>query len=130
MEAELLACGAIEEEAYYAGLARMYGLPFLPEIDPGLLVDHVHCDTQLAEPRMLRLHHTDRPPVVAVAAHILHMDGLAQRFLRHGHSTGSLVVTTPSAIRGRSGRSVKPAGSRMPSPACSIIFNRCRRVSS
>lgn len=99
VEAELLACGAIDEDAYFAGLARMYGLPFLPDIDPTLLVDHVQCDTQLAEPRMLRLHHADRPPVVAVAAHILHMDGLAQRFGRHGHGAGSLVVTTPSAIR-------------------------------
>lgn len=34
VEAELLASGVIEEEAYFAGLARMYGLPFLTEIDP------------------------------------------------------------------------------------------------
>lgn len=127
VEAELLACGAIEEEAYYAGLARMYGLPFLPEIDPGLLVDHVHCDTQLAEPRMLRLHHTDRPPVVAVAAHILHMDGLAQRFLRHGHSTGSLVVTTPSAIR----RAIWKVGeTRRVSDAVTGLFDHLQPLSA
>jgi cellulose synthase/poly-beta-1,6-N-acetylglucosamine synthase-like glycosyltransferase len=127
VEAELLACGAIEEQAYFAGLARMYGLPFLPEIDPGLVVDHVHCDTQLAEPRMLRLHHTDRPPVVAVAAHILHMDGLAQRFLRHGHSTGSLVVTTPSAIR----RAIWKVGeTRRVADAVTGLFDRLQPLSA
>lgn len=99
VEAELLASGAIDEDAYFAGLARMCGLPFLAEIDPALLVDHIQSDTQLVEPRMLRLHHADRPPVMAVAAHILHMEGLAKRFGRNGNSTGGLVVTTPSAIR-------------------------------
>lgn len=99
IEVELLASGAIEEEAYFAGLARMYGLPFLAEIDPSLLSDHAYGDTQLVEPRMLRLHHKDRPPVVAVAPQILHMEGLARRFGRHANGAGSLVVTTPSAIR-------------------------------
>jgi cellulose synthase/poly-beta-1,6-N-acetylglucosamine synthase-like glycosyltransferase len=99
VEAELLASGAIDEDAYFAGLARMYGLPFLAEIDPALLVDHIQSDTQLVEPRMLRLHHADRPPVMAVAAHILHMEGLAKRFGRNGNSAGGLVVTTPTAIR-------------------------------
>jgi cellulose synthase/poly-beta-1,6-N-acetylglucosamine synthase-like glycosyltransferase len=99
IEVELLASGAIEEEAYFAGLARMYGLPFLAEIDPSLLSDNAYGDTQLVEPRMLRLHHKDRPPVVAVAPQILHMEGLARRFGRHATGAGSLVVTTPSAIR-------------------------------
>lgn len=99
VETELLASGAIEEEAYYAGLARMYGLPFLAEIEPSLLVDHAYGDTQLAEPRMLRLHYFDRPPAMAIAPKILHMEGLAKRFGRHGHGAGSLVVTTPSSIR-------------------------------
>lgn len=99
VETELLASGAIDEEAYYAGLARMYGLPFLPEIEPSLLVDHAHGDTQLAEPRMLRLHYLDRPPVMAIVPKILHMEGLAKRFGRQGHGAGSLAVTTPSAIR-------------------------------
>ncbi|KPF59341.1 glycosyltransferase family 2 protein [Rhizobium sp. AAP116] len=99
VEAELLASGTIEEEAYFAGLARMYGLPFLPEIDPSLLVDHAYSDTQLAEPRMLRLHYSDRPPIVAIAPHILNMEGLAKRFGRNGPGAGTLVVTTPTAIR-------------------------------
>ncbi len=99
IETELLASGTIEEEAYFAGLARMYGLPFLAEIDPSLLVDHAHGDTQLAEPRMLRLHYSDRPPVMAIAPQILNMEGLAKRFGRHGSGAGTLVVTTPTAIR-------------------------------
>ncbi|MBC2771588.1 glycosyltransferase [Rhizobium sp. AQ_MP] len=99
VEAELLASGLIEEEAYFAGLARMYGLQFLPDIDLSLLVDYAHSDTQLAEPRMLRLHYSDRPPVMAIAPQIVHMEGLARRFGRHGHGAGSLVLTTPSAIR-------------------------------
>lgn len=99
VETELLASGAIEEKAYYAGLARMYGLPFIAEIEPSLLVDHAHGDTQLAEPRMLRLHYSDRPPVMVIVPKILHMEGLAKRFGRHGHGAGCLAVTTPSAIR-------------------------------
>jgi cellulose synthase/poly-beta-1,6-N-acetylglucosamine synthase-like glycosyltransferase len=99
VEAELLSSGLIEEEAYFAGLARMYGLPFLAEIDPSMLVDYAHSDSQLVEPRMLRLHHTDRPPVMAVAPQILHIEGLAKRFGRLSNAAGSLVVTTPSAIR-------------------------------
>lgn len=99
VEAELLSSGLIEEEAYFAGLARMYGLPFLAEIDPSMLIDYAHGDSQLVEPRMLRLHHTDRPPVMAVAPQILHIEGLAKRFGRLSNAAGSLVVTTPSAIR-------------------------------
>jgi cellulose synthase/poly-beta-1,6-N-acetylglucosamine synthase-like glycosyltransferase len=99
VETELLASGTIDEEAYFAGLARMYGLPFLAEIDPSLLVDHAYSDTQLAEPRMLRLHYSDRPPVMAIAPQILNMEGLAKRFGRNGQGAGSLVVTTPTAIR-------------------------------
>ncbi len=62
IEAELLASGEIDEDAYFGGLARMYGLPFLAEIPCELVIDHRAIDSQLVEPRMLRLHHPDRPP--------------------------------------------------------------------
>jgi cellulose synthase/poly-beta-1,6-N-acetylglucosamine synthase-like glycosyltransferase len=99
IEAELLSSGAIDEAAYFAGMARMYGLPFQDVIDASLLIDDAHADTQLAEPRMVRLHHTDKQPVVAVAPTILHMEGLAKRFGRHENGAGSMVVATPATIR-------------------------------
>jgi glycosyltransferase XagB len=99
IETELLASGVIEEDAYFAGLARMYGLPFRPVIDPALVGDPLCGDTQLAEPHMVRLQYTDRQPVMAVAPQILHMEGLARRFGRHGNGAGNLAITTPSAIR-------------------------------
>jgi len=127
VETELLASGAVEEEAYFAALARMYGLPFQAEIDPALLVDYAHGDTQLVEPRMVRLHHADRPPVMAIVPHILHAEGLAKRFGRHANGTGSLVVTTPSAIR----RAIWKAGEeRRVRTAVSALFEHSQSLSA
>ena len=127
IETELLASGAIEEAAYFAALARMYGLPFQAELDPALIVDYAHGDTQLVEPRMARLHHADRPPVMAIVPHILHAEGLAKRFGRHANGTGSLVVTTPSAIR----RAIWKAGEeRRVRSAVSALFEHSQSLSA
>ncbi|MDH4439140.1 MAG: glycosyltransferase [Rhizobium sp.] len=99
IEAELLASGEIEEEAYFAGLARMYGLPFLAEIPPALVIDHRAIDSQLNEPRMLRLHHPDRPPVMALVPTITQMDSMRARLRRNDGLAAAMVITTPSALR-------------------------------
>jgi glycosyltransferase XagB len=127
VERELLASGVIEEAAYFEALARMYGLPFEAEIDPSLLVDYTQVDTQLSEPRMVRLHHADRPPVMAVVPQILHAEGLAKRFGRDANGRGSLVVTTPSAIR----RAIWKAGEeRRVRTAVTALFENSKPLSA
>lgn len=99
IEAELLASGEIDEDAYFGGLARMYGLPFLAEIPCELVIDHRAIDSQLVEPRMLRLHHPDRPPVMAIVPTITQIESMGARLKRSGSLIEACVTTTPSAIR-------------------------------
>lgn len=99
IEDELLASGEVEEEAYFAGLARMYGLPFLAEIPSALVVDHRAIDSQLTEPHMLRLHYPDRPPVMAIVPGITEVESMRARLERSGSLADEMVVTTPTALR-------------------------------
>ncbi|PYB77643.1 glycosyltransferase family 2 protein [Rhizobium wuzhouense] len=99
IEQELLSSGEIEEDAYFAGLARMYGLPFLAEIPAELVDDHRAIDSQLTEPRMLRLHYPDRPPVMALVPTITQIESMNARLKRSGNLAEACVTTTPSAIR-------------------------------
>jgi glycosyltransferase XagB len=99
IEEELLASGEVEEDAYFAGLARMYGLPFLAEIPAAVVVDHRAIDSQLTEPQMLRLHYPDRPPVMAIVPGITEMESMRARLGRSGRLADEMVVTTPTALR-------------------------------
>ncbi|KQW31832.1 glycosyl transferase [Rhizobium sp. Root274] len=99
IEEELLASGDVEEDAYFAGLARMFGLSFLAEISPDLVVDHRAIDSQLTEPRLLRLYYPDRPPVMAILPSITSMENLRARLKRSGRLADEMVITTPTALR-------------------------------
>jgi cellulose synthase/poly-beta-1,6-N-acetylglucosamine synthase-like glycosyltransferase len=99
IEEELLASGEIEEDAYFAGLARMYGLAFLADIPAELVVDHRSIDSQLTEPQMLRLHYPDRPPVMAIVPGIMELESMRARLQCSNHLADDMVVTTPSALR-------------------------------
>lgn len=99
IEEELLASGDIEEDAYFAGLARMYGLPFLADIPSALVVDHRAIDSQLTEPKMLRLHYPDRPPVMAIVPGITEMESMRAHLARSDSLGDDMVVTTPTALR-------------------------------
>lgn len=99
IEEELLASGDIEEEAYFAGLARMYGLPFLAELPSALVVDHRAIDSQLTNPKMLRLHFPDRPPVMAIVPGITEMESMRARLKQSDRLADEMVVTTPTALR-------------------------------
>ncbi len=99
IEAELLASGAVDEEAYYGGLARMAGLAFLPDLPAERISDCTALDSQLKEPTIVRLHSNARPPVIAIAPKITHIEGLAARVRRSAEAGEALVITTPSAIR-------------------------------
>nr|WP_299507596.1 glycosyltransferase [uncultured Rhizobium sp.] len=99
IETEVLASGAIDEEAYYGGLARMAGLPFVAEIPDGMINDGPALDCQLKEPTLVRLHCNGRAPVIALVPKITHIEGLASRVKRSACLGETIVITTPSAIR-------------------------------
>lgn len=99
IEEELLASGDIEQDAYFAGLARMYGLPFLAEIPSALVIDHRAIDSQLIEPKMLRLHYPDRPPIMAIVPGITEMESMRARLGQSDRLADEMVVTTPTALR-------------------------------
>lgn len=99
IEAELLADGAICEDAYFAAMARFLRLPFTAKIDPACVIDGDHLDVQLLRPNQIRLTHAKKAPQVAIvpeAARLAELAALIDRLpaLRQG-----LVITTPSQIR-------------------------------
>ena len=99
IEAELLASGEIDEDAYFGGLARLFGLPFLAEIPSEVVVDHRAIDSQLTEPRMLRLYYPDRPPVMALVPSITQVESMRARLRRSGGLAEAMAITTPTALR-------------------------------
>ncbi|RKE86331.1 glycosyltransferase family 2 protein [Rhizobium sp. AG855] len=127
IEQELLSSGEIEEDAYFAGLARMYGLPFLAEIPAELVDDHRAIDSQLTEPRMLRLHYPNRPPVMALVPTITQIESMRVRLKRSGNLADACVTTTPSAIR----RAVWQVGEeRRAHQAVHQLFEKARPLSA
>jgi cellulose synthase/poly-beta-1,6-N-acetylglucosamine synthase-like glycosyltransferase len=132
VEAELLADGRVQENAYYGALARVLDLPFLTEIDPSTIADKPGIDTQLRQPRMLRCHLADRAPALAIvpsASEIIREDACvrSRKGLRE-----RLIVTTPTALRhavwqAGSARRVEQAADRLfdtsPDFSARIVFS-------
>ncbi|WP_254691784.1 glycosyltransferase family 2 protein [Shinella daejeonensis] len=99
LEAELLAGGHMKEAVYYEALAELLDLPFLPVLDAGLVQDLPGADSQLVEPRLVRLHHPSRPPVTAIVPEAVNLMTLAGRLERCPPLRTALAITTPSALR-------------------------------
>ncbi|WP_454744374.1 glycosyltransferase family 2 protein [Ciceribacter selenitireducens] len=99
IEQELLASGHVQEEAYYAALARLAGLPFLGTIPDGAVVDGKGLDSQLARPCSVRLHDKTRPPVTVIAPEARRIDHLLASLERHPGLRHSLAIATASSIR-------------------------------
>jgi cellulose synthase/poly-beta-1,6-N-acetylglucosamine synthase-like glycosyltransferase len=99
IEAELLADGRIEHDAYYGALARVLDLPFLAEIEPSTVADRLELDTQLLQPRMIRCYLPDKAPALAIvpSAREIAMDDASICSLPRLRQR--VVVTTPSAMR-------------------------------
>ena len=55
IEAELLACGCVQEAAYYGALARVLGLRFVDSVDAANVSDGPNLDSQLVKPSALRV---------------------------------------------------------------------------
>src|SRR5690606_10969446 len=99
IEAELLASGAVREDAYYGALAKVLGLPFHPVVDPAHVVDLPGADSQLKKPTLLRLSPPYRPLLTLIVPDAA---SIAERRRQVEGSAGlrsSLGVTTPSALR-------------------------------
>ncbi len=99
IEQELLASGQVQEEAYYAALARLAGLPFLDAIPDGAVVDGKGLDSQLARPCTVRLHDKTRPPVTVIAPEARRIDHLLASLERHPGLRHSLAIASASSIR-------------------------------
>ncbi len=99
LETELLAGGEIQEDAYFAAMARFLRLPFMATIAPSDIADTDTLDVQLLRPNQVRIAHAKKAPQVAIvpeAARLAELAALLERLpaLRQG-----LVITTPSQIR-------------------------------
>jgi cellulose synthase/poly-beta-1,6-N-acetylglucosamine synthase-like glycosyltransferase len=99
MEAELLAGGEVDEEAYYGAMARLLRLPFISELDAGLIRDAAEIDSQLARPTMLRLDHRNRSPETVIVPQAGRLTELAAALIAMPLLARDLAITTPSAIR-------------------------------
>lgn len=99
IEAELLACGQVQEAAYYGALAKVLGLRFVESIDPAHVSDSASLDSQLVKPAILRATPPDGAAltlIVPEARDILHWLQLTRPSER---LKSAMAVTTPSALR-------------------------------
>ncbi|MCV3739425.1 glycosyltransferase [Rhizobium sp. TRM96647] len=99
LEAELIASGPVRSDIYYEALAEMLGLPFLPGIDAGRVIDMAGLDSQLLQPQMVRLSSGSRPPVTAIVPTAGRMEQLQATLSRQPALCAVLAVTTPRAMR-------------------------------
>ncbi|MFK3777395.1 glycosyltransferase family 2 protein [Agrobacterium sp. NPDC089420] len=98
-EDELLASGLVATDAYFGAFARFLRLPFLSDIDPERVTDIHQLDSQLAEPRFLRLTARNGKPTLLIVPELARMELLKDMLDRHPDLQDELAVTTPQAMR-------------------------------
>lgn len=127
LERELLATGIIREEAYYAGLARMFGLRFLDTIPTSMVTQVPGLDSQLKMPRLIRLHGAGQSPLIVVVPEIRGAEALARRVHRRLGMQEAIAIATPTTVRsavwasGQTRRSQEVVGR---------LFDTCRDYSA
>lgn len=99
VEDELLASGLVTTEAYYGAFARFLRLPFTPAIGPERVADLNDLDTQLTEPRFLRLTPLNGKTVLLIVPELARMELLKNMLEQYPHLSDELAVTTPQAMR-------------------------------
>lgn len=99
VEQELLAEGWIEEDAYYAALARLLGLPFVDLIDPEGIMDIDGIDLLLQRPTMLRHYDRRQAPSILLVPQARLTEALIENLRNVPSLSSSLVVTTPTAMK-------------------------------
>ncbi|PZM12071.1 glycosyltransferase family 2 protein [Rhizobium tubonense] len=99
IERELLANGLVQECAYYGAIARALRLPCVDSIADGAVADGSKLDSQLLKPTMLRLTHSRRAPLTAIAPEARRIDEIRKSIIRYPDLRHSLAVAAPSTIR-------------------------------
>ncbi|MGV8938339.1 MAG: glycosyltransferase [Allorhizobium sp.] len=99
IERELLFGGGMQESAYYAGLARLVGLPYLNEIAPHRVVHQPGLDTQLRCPTMIRLSDAHKPSITVIAPEVRRIQDLVDSIARLPGLRDTLAIASPSTIR-------------------------------
>lgn len=99
IEDELLTIGGVREDAYYAAMARLLGIPFANEIDPGRVLPSGTLDTQLLFPTTLRLSDGNREPLMALAPEAARIDWLSGQLERLPGLRRQCLIVPKSAIR-------------------------------
>lgn len=100
LEDELLASGLVTADAYFGAFARFLRLPFLPEIGPDRVTDLNGLDTQLSEPRFLRLTPLNGTPTLLIVPELARMASLKNMLDQRPRLLDDFAVTTPQAMRG------------------------------
>ncbi|NKN34955.1 glycosyltransferase [Agrobacterium sp. a22-2] len=113
IERELLHGGGVREDAYYAGMARLAGLPFVEAIEDGQVTDIRGLDSQLQRPTQIRLNHGHKPPVTVIVPEARRFADLTATLARLPDLRTSLAIAAPSTVR----QAVWRAGARRRSHA-------------
>ncbi|MGV3549696.1 glycosyltransferase family 2 protein [Rhizobium sp.] len=108
IETELLASGAVREDAYYAALAKTLGLRFVGEIEADHVSDSAFLDTQLINPTIVRLNPPDETSLTLVVPQATDIRGWLEHVSGSEKLRGLMAVTTPTALR----KAVWKAGAR------------------
>lgn len=98
VERELMACGAIDAAAFYAGLADVLRVPFLASIAPGKVVVSEHLDGILARPERLSAEIDGRVRHI-VAPGADQLTRLTELVAEKPALRDRLAVATPATIR-------------------------------
>jgi cellulose synthase/poly-beta-1,6-N-acetylglucosamine synthase-like glycosyltransferase len=127
LEMELLASGRVQADAYYGAIARAFRLPFVSEIDPAMVQDIEELDTQLRQPKQVRISHKTRVPQTAIVPEASRLAEFSALLVRLPDLGRGLVITTPQAIR----RAVWAAGAaRRVRQAVSLLFDNQPQLSA
>jgi hypothetical protein len=106
---ELIANVWVEESAYYGAIARAMrlpclalpclALPCLAWIEDGTVVDDFKLDSRPLNPTALRLTHSPRAPLTAIAPRTRQIDEIGKSIARYPDLKRSLVIPAPCLIR-------------------------------
>ena len=99
VEQELLCDGLVDEETYYAALARMLRLPYLRVIDASRVTVATCFDSQLVRPTTVRLTHPQRPPKTLIVPEARLIPALRKILERHPVLRQSLAIVSASRMR-------------------------------
>ena len=99
MEDELLASTFVTPGHYYEAIARYLKVPFMATVPTGLVFDQDGIDSQLALPRMVRIHQNGAPPALLIVPKAKLLKSLSNLLLKDPSKRNALLVTTPDALR-------------------------------